>query len=111
MPLPQEHPVIRHMVLLAFREGVPADCMRDIETAFVALRQQIDDVRDLEWGLNTSRENLAAGFSHCFLVTFDNVGARDRYVDHPAHQAFLSTLDRWITRRLVVDYKPRNGLA
>lgn len=103
--------MIRHVVLLAFREGVPAESMRAIETAYMALRQQIDDVRELEWGLNASRENLAAGFSHCFLVTFDSVWARDRYLDHPAHRGFLATLEPWVEKRLVVDYNPRRGIA
>jgi len=103
--------MIREVVLVAFREGVPAERLRAFETAFTALRQQIDEIRELEWGLNASRENLAAGFSHCFLVTFDNLAARDRYVDHPDHRAVLAMMDTWIERRLVVDYKPRNGLA
>jgi len=103
--------MIREVVLLAFREGVPAGRLRAFETAFTKLRQQIDEIRDFEWGLNASRENLAAGFSHCFLVTFDNLAARDRYVDHPDYRAVLAMMEPWIERRLVVDFKPRNGLA
>jgi hypothetical protein len=103
--------MIREVVLLAFREGVPSERLRAFETAFTNLRQQIDEIRELEWGLNASRENLAAGFSHCFLVTFDNLAARDRYVDHPDYRAALAMMEPWIEKRLVVDYKPRNGVA
>lgn len=95
---------LRHVVLFDFRaSATPADIAR-IEAAFVALRGTIREVRGLEWGTNVSPENLANGFTHCFIVTFDDAAGRDAYLPHPAHQAFVTLAGPYIEKALVVDF-------
>jgi hypothetical protein len=55
--------------MFAFREDAPADGIRAIEEAFVALKDQIPGIVDFEWGTNESPEGLDQGFTHCFVVT------------------------------------------
>ena len=71
---------------------------------FVALREQISDVRSLEWGTDVSPEGLAKGFTHAFLLSFDDAAARDAYLPHPAHQAFVAQLQPLLDDVLVIDY-------
>jgi hypothetical protein len=98
---------IRHVVLFKFKEGAPAEKIREIEAAFAALRDKIDEVSDLEWGTNNSIENLANGFTHCFLVTFDSEEDRAAYLPHPSHQEFVTMLRPHLDEVLVIDYTPQ----
>ena len=96
--------MIRHVVLLKFSEEATTERRAELTVAFAALATQIPQVRSLEWGLNASPEQLDKGFTHCFLVTFDDEVARDAYLPHPAHLAFVSELKPWLADVLVVDY-------
>jgi hypothetical protein len=95
---------LRHVVLFDFRDSAtPADIAR-IEAAFVALRGKIREVKGLEWGTNVSPENLANGFTHCFIVTFDDAAGRDTYLPHPDHKAFVALAGPFIEKAQVLDF-------
>jgi quinol monooxygenase YgiN len=96
--------MIRHVVLFKFTEEATAQRRGQLSATFAALAKQIPEIRSLEWGLNASPEGLDKGFTHCFLVTFDDEAARDIYLPHPAHQAFVSELKPWLADVLVIDY-------
>ena len=96
--------LLRHLVLLRFKAQTSAQGVAGIERAFVALRDQIDGVRDLEWGTDVSPEGLAKGYTHAFLLTFDDATARDAYLPHPTHQAFVAQLKPLLDDVLVIDY-------
>ena len=99
--------MIRHVVLLNFTEAATPDRRAALAAAFAALADRIPQVRALEWGLNASPEGLDKGFTHCFLVTFDDAAARDAYLPHPAHQAFVERLGPSLDDVLVIDYTPQ----
>ena len=95
---------LRHLVLLRFKAEASAAAIAAIELGFVALRSQIDGVRDLEWGTDVSPEGLAKGYTHAFMLSFDDADARDNYLPHPAHQAFVAQLKPLLDDVLVIDY-------
>ena len=47
------------------------------------LPSKVHQIIEFEWGTNISPENLDQGFTHCFLVTFNNAKDRDAYLPHP----------------------------
>jgi hypothetical protein len=96
--------VLRHVVLFAFKSNATAEDIRQIEEAFAALPSQIPEIVAFEWGTNVSVEGKAEGFTHCFLVTFDDEAGRAVYLPHPAHQAFGALLRPHLDKVLVVDY-------
>jgi hypothetical protein len=96
---------IRHLVLLRFQPSVAADHIRHIEQAFCQLGNTISAVQSLEWGTNNSPEGLDKGFTHCFNLTFADEAARDAYLPHPDHQAFVAVLKPALADVLVLDYK------
>ncbi len=51
-----------------------------------------------------SVEGKAAGFTHCFTVTFADEAGRDVYLPHPAHQAFVELIKQHRVQGLVFDY-------
>ena len=100
-------PVLRHIVLFAFKpSATPADIQR-VATEFAALAGKIPVVKGIEWGTNNSPENLANGFTHAFIVTFADAAGRDAYLPHPAHTAFTTMAGPFIEKALVVDFVVR----
>jgi Stress responsive A/B Barrel Domain len=97
-------PLLRHVVLFAFKSTATRADIARIEAAFAALPSQISVVRGFEWGTNVSPENLANGFTHCFVVTFADAAGRDAYLPHPAHAAFVAMAGPSIEKALVVDF-------
>jgi quinol monooxygenase YgiN len=97
--------MLRHLVLLKFKaEAAPAE-VEAIVQAFAALRESIDAVSGLEWGTDVSPEGLAKGFTHAFLLSFADAAARDAYLPHPDHQAFVERLQPLLADVLVIDYR------
>jgi len=97
--------IYRHVVLFKFFDKTPPETVKNIESAFRALCAQLPFVKDFEYGLNSSPENLNEGFTHCFIVTFANAQDRDQYLPHPAHQAFCKNfLDENLEKVCVVDF-------
>jgi hypothetical protein len=95
---------LRHVVLFNFKEASSAADIRKVEATFAALPTQIKEINDFEWGLNNSPEDLNKGFTHCFFVTFDSEEARDIYLPHPAHLAFVEVVEPHVEDVLVMDY-------
>ncbi|MHC4593969.1 MAG: Dabb family protein [Planctomycetota bacterium] len=96
--------VLRHVVLFKFKDNTTNQQIRNIENAFCALSGKVNAIYDLEWGTDVSVENLADGFTHCFLVTFRSEADRAKYLPHPAHKEFGSMLRPYLDKVLVVDY-------
>jgi len=96
--------VLRHVVLFAFKPIATPEQIGEIERAFAALPGQIEAMRDFEWGTDVSVENLSAGYSHCFFVTFGSEDDRAVYLPHPAHKAFGALLRPHLAQVLVFDY-------
>lgn len=96
--------VLRHVVLFGFDSTVTADQVKEIEEAFQALPQQIEEIKGYEWGTDCSPEGLQKGLTHCFLVTFHSEKDRDAYLIHPAHQAFGKLINGKLSAITVVDY-------
>lgn len=96
--------VLRHVVSFKFKEDA-SDCqVQEIEKAFVALKGKIPGILDLEWGKNNSPEGLEKGFTHCFIVTFKDEKARETYLPHPDHKAFVSILKPILADVYVIDF-------
>jgi Stress responsive A/B Barrel Domain len=54
-----------------------------------------------------SPENLNKGFTHVYLITFENAEARDAYLPHPDHKQFGDLLRKLdiLEEALVIDFQ------
>jgi hypothetical protein len=95
---------VRHVVLFKFKDGTTAEQQKSIEDAFRALPGKIPQIVSFEWGTNMSPEKHDQGFTHCFLVTFNNAKDRNAYLPHPAHKAFGNVLRPYLDKVLVIDF-------
>jgi hypothetical protein len=100
----QSAPVLRHVVLFKFKDTSTPEQVKVVQQAFSALPGKINTIQDYEWGTNVSPENLAQGFTHCFMVTFKNEADRDGYLPHPAHKEFVNVLGPHLDKVLVFDF-------
>jgi Stress responsive A/B Barrel Domain len=93
-----------HVVSLKFKEGAAAGQIKDVEAAFASLKSKVPGIRTLHWGTDVSPEKLSKGFTHCFVLTFDNDKDRDAYLVHPDHKAFGKVLGPVLGDVLVIDF-------
>jgi len=99
---------LRHVVLFKFKDGTTGRQIRAIEDKFRDLPDEIPEIIDFECGTDVSVENLTAGYTHCFLVTFRDAAGRDAYLPHPAHKEFGRLLGPSLDKVLVIDYIARD---
>lgn len=100
---PLESP-LHHAVFFKFQDGADEDDVKAVEQAFAALPSKIDTIRAFEWGMNNSPESHDDGFTHCFLVTFDDAEGREVYLPHPDHKAFVDVLRPVLDKVRVLDF-------
>jgi hypothetical protein len=96
--------VLRHAVFFAFKETSSAEDITGVVDAFRELPSKIDTIRDFQWGTNNSPEGLDDGFTHCFILTFDDEDGRSVYLPHAAHKAFGNVLRPHMDKVFVIDY-------
>jgi hypothetical protein len=101
----QEGP-LQHVVIFKFKETSSKSSVDSVVSAFVGLKDKIAVIKKVEGGLNDSPENWHQGFTHCFILTFDNKYDRDViYQKHQAHLDFQKILGPHMDKVFVVDYK------
>ena len=95
---------LRHVVLFSFKDGIEEIQLQEIIRSFENLEHSIDFVKSIEWGVNESPEGLNKGFTHCFIVTFDNDASRNAYLIHPSHLIFIKRIKDSLKDVCVVDF-------
>ena len=97
--------VLRHAVFFSFKESSSERDVQSVIDAFAALPAKIPEIKEFEWGTNNSPEGLDDGFTHCFVLTFDDEKGRATYLPHPAHTGdFADALRPHMKDVFVIDY-------
>ena len=96
--------LLRHVVLFKYKDQSTAADVKKIEHAFRELPSKINLIKDFEFGVNNSPENLNQGLTHCYFLSFSSAKDRDAYLVHPAHKAFTDIAGPHIDKVTVVDY-------
>ncbi|MDB5524915.1 MAG: Dabb [Rhizobium sp.] len=80
--------MIRHIVLLRFKDSVTAETKAALYTELQALRGHLKGIEGSVFGSNISPEApVIHGFMDGFWFDFIDEAARDAYLVDPAHQA------------------------
>ncbi|MEL6108537.1 MAG: Dabb family protein [Planctomycetota bacterium] len=101
---PAIDPALQHVVFFEFKDDASDASVKKVEEAFAALPNKIEEIKAFEWGTNNSPEEHDAGFTHCFLVTFNSEDDRQTYIDHPDHVAFVEVLKPVLKQVRVLDF-------
>ena len=76
----------------------------ELSQAFGLLKSFILGITSFETGQNVSPEGLNHGFTHAFVITFDDISSLDAYLPHPKHLEFVERLKPNVADVLVLDY-------
>jgi Stress responsive A/B Barrel Domain len=100
-------PHLKHAVFFKFKADADPKAIADVEQSFVDLAAKIDTIRHFEWGKNNSPEKHDQGFTHAFMVTFDDLEDLAAYGPHPAHKELVEKLNPVIDEVRVIDFQVR----
>lgn len=104
--LAADGPVV-HVVHFKFKADAKPEQIQKVEAEFAALKGKVEGIESFQWGTNSSPEPLSDGFTHCWIVTFKDAKARDAYLVHPAHEAFVKIAKPIIEKPMVIDFVPK----
>jgi hypothetical protein len=102
---------LRHIVAFKYKPDASADQIQQVTDAFRALETRIPGIIAMEDGVNNSPEGKNHGFTHVYLLTFEDAAARDAYLPHPAHARFGQLLGRLgiLEDGFVIDFTPSDS--
>ena len=111
MPVFAQKQPVRHVVVFKYKPGTTDDQIRQVTQAFRELKSKIPGIVAFEDGVNNSPEKKNLGYTHVYLLTFEDVAARDAYLPHPEHKKFGQLLGKLgvVADAFVVDYVPAPG--
>ncbi|MFO0949148.1 MAG: Dabb family protein [Planctomycetota bacterium] len=96
--------VLKHIVMYKFKdEATPAQVQEVIDT-FAGLPKKVDTIIGFEHGENVSKEGKSDGLTHCFVVTFRDQEGLEKYLKHPAHDAYVKVVAPRREKVVVFDY-------
>ncbi|MBX2839509.1 MAG: Dabb family protein, partial [Gammaproteobacteria bacterium] len=75
-----------------------------IRQTFIDIQNKIEGIDSVEWGENSSPENLNKHYTHCVLMTFKDEESRDGYLPHPEHEALVAEFKQVLEDIVVFDY-------
>lgn len=99
---------VRHIVVFKYKPDASEDQIKQVTQAFRDLKNRIPGITAFEDGVNNSPEKKNLGFTHVYVLTFEDVAARDAYLPHPEHKKFGQLLGKLgvVADAFVVDYIP-----
>ncbi|MDN4477069.1 Dabb family protein [Demequina sp. SYSU T00039] len=98
---------IVHVVLVDWRDGMPAAELERLHTQIGLFRAEIPGIAEVTVGPSVSPEGLEAGYGWGLVVAFVDAAARDVYLDHPVHAVAAEIIGAWSARLVVVDLAAR----
>jgi hypothetical protein len=106
-----QHDAVRHIVAFRYKPEAAEDQIKTLRDAFRALQTRIPGIVAMEDGVNNSPEGKNHGFTHVFLLTFEDAAARDAYLPHPEHAQFGRLLRQLaiVEDAFVLDFTPADS--
>ncbi|CAN5283906.1 hypothetical protein BH23BAC1_BH23BAC1_10050 [soil metagenome] len=100
---------VRHVVVFKYKPNATEEQIQKVTKAFGNMKNTIPGIVAFEHGVNDSPENKNLGFTHVYMITFENALARDNYLPHPEHKKFGQLLGELqvLEDAFVVDYSPK----
>lgn len=93
---------VRHIVMFDF-STLSEDQVNHLVKGFEALKR-VPEVVGFEWGREANAEDSPLGFTHTFLLTFENFEARTRYLNSKEHREYEKEVMKFRSKVLVFDY-------
>ena len=96
---------VKHIVLFRFKPETSPEQIDQMFQEIMDLSETIPGIEDYVSGPNISPEKLDDGFTHGFVMTFQDIAARDAYIPHPEHERVKAIIFPLIEKVLVLDFE------
>ena len=100
---------VKHLAFFKFKPTCTAEDIAEVWRLIEDLPRHIPGILNLTCGPNTSTEGLSQGFTHSFVMTFENAAARDAYLPHPVHAAAAAKVITQLDGVIVCDHDFEDG--
>lgn len=102
--------MINHIVLLQFKLNITESEVNLALNELGHLKEIIPSIKRFSFGKNCSPEHLNKGFTHVFIMEFENSKERDLYLNHPEHKRIatdiiMPMLKNGLESALAIDYE------
>ena len=94
--------MLRHYVLLKYREGTDAKHIAEFCDRMLTLRRSIAEIRRLEIGRDELHD--ARSWDLVLIMEFESIDALRAYQRHPEHRALMAFNDPFVAAVASVDF-------
>jgi hypothetical protein len=95
---------VKHALFLKFKESATPEQIKGVEEAIAKLPSQCKTIKGFEWGKNNSPETHDEGFTHCFMLTFDDPAGLKAYAESPEHAEVVQKIIAASEKGRVLDF-------
>lgn len=97
--------MFEHLVIFKFNDQTTLAKQQEFVDQLLVLKEKIPGILELTAGINQTEEtDRIQGYTIGLRVTFEDQQALRAYGPHPAHQAFVASLNGWVENVIVSDY-------
>ncbi len=97
--------MIRHYGMFQFHPEITSEQIDECFFEMASMVGKIPGLLTIEHGPYASPEELNDGFTHGFVMTFDNAANRDAYLPHPEHERVKLVVVPKLARVIVFDFE------
>ncbi len=94
--------MIRHVVLMKFKEGASESRLVDLENGLLALPERIPEIKSYEFGLDVVRSERSYDFA--LVSSFNDLESLKYYQTHPEHLKIVEIIKEICDNIVAVDY-------
>jgi len=96
--------MVRHYGVFQFKDGIDEEQIDLCFAEMMGMVGKIPGLLAMEHGPYDSTEGMNDGFTHGFIMTFDNLESRDAYLPHPEHERVKLIVVPCLERVVVFDF-------
>ncbi|WP_353128969.1 Dabb family protein [Parapedobacter pyrenivorans] len=96
--------MVRHFGVFKFKDNISESHIAECFQTMQDMVGQIPGLLSMEHGTYSSPEGMNDGFTHGFVMTFDNERSRDEYLPHPVHERAKDIVVPCLDRVVVFDF-------
>lgn len=91
--------------MFQFKHGISSVQIDECFAEMKGMIGKIPGLLEMEHGPYESAEGLNDGFTHGFIMSFDNGASRDAYLPHPEHERVKEIVVPRLERVVVFDFE------
>lgn len=96
---------VKHIALVKFKDGTTPEQIEKCFDELLDITESIPGIEDYVAGPNSSPEGMNHGYTHGFIITFENAAARDSYLTHPEHERVKGLILPLVESTVVFDFE------